>query len=142
MASSEADFRASARRRSAKKRVRRVARPAAALLYMCKRLCDTARGNATNRELASSNIRYARAPRGPATRVTSPARSPRSLPRSRGRPFDPQTRMHPCLRTADCRLACLLMPAHAPGPRATAEGPQRSRVRGRRAKPARLSLPR
>ena len=51
----------------------------------------------------------------------------------------------------ECTIACaqptvdthaLYMPAHAPGPRATAEGPQRSRVRGRSAKPARLSLPR
>lgn len=50
-----------------------------------------------------------------------------------------------------CNIACaqptvdthaLLMPAHAPGPRATAEAPQRPRVRGRRAKPARLSFTR
>jgi hypothetical protein len=51
----------------------------------------------------------------------------------------------------DCNPACaqptvvshaLLMPAHTPGPRATADGPQRPRGRGRRAKLARLSSPR
>ena len=45
----------------------------------------------------------------------------------------------------DCNPACaqptvvshaLLMPAHTPGPRTTADGPQRPRGRGRRAKPA------
>jgi len=55
MASSEADFGASARRRSARKRVRRVARPSEAYLYRMPRLCISEQGNTKNRDVASSH---------------------------------------------------------------------------------------
>ena len=54
-------LRASARRRSAKKRVRRVARPAGAFFYQGPRLCVAVRDNATDTELASSHRRCSKA---------------------------------------------------------------------------------
>ena len=84
-------LRASARRRSAKKRVRRVARPAGAFFYQGPRLCVAVRDNATDTELASSHRRCSRALRRPATQITLAARHSRGLAHSRTRPFEPQT---------------------------------------------------